>query len=188
MWALAIDFLMDITADVLLKRGYEARRENRPDDAKRAFSGAIELCRASGDRAGLAQAYAGLGQIERDLHNGLSARGHYEESVAILRGLDRPLKLAHTVRHLGDILREQGEHALAEPFYVEALEIYRRDDETAPLDLANTVRGYALLKAATGETREALLLWREARDLYAHCSLPVGVAESERQISLLAAV
>ena len=177
---------MDTAAGLLLRRGYEARREHRPDDAKQLFAEAIEWCRKADDLEGLAQAFAGLGQIERDLHDGVGARRHYEDSVAIFRGLDLPLRLAHTVRHLGDILREQGERALAEPCYAEALQIYRGHEDTSPLDLANTVRGFALLKADSGETREASLLWREARDLYAHCNLPEGVAESERQLSMLA--
>jgi len=176
---------MATVLDTLLAQGYTARREHRPDDAKRLFAEAIELCRMTVDSNGLAQALAGLGQIERDQRDGAAARANYEEAVAICRTLDRPLRLAHTIRHLGDILRGQGEQALAEPCYREALFIYRQEKATSPLDLANALRGMALLKVSTGETPDAISLWREARDIYAGLQLQAGVEESERYLSSL---
>ena len=173
-------------SDRLIAHGYAARKEHRPEDAKRHFAEAIVLCQNTNDRGELARALAGLGQIERDLHDHASARRHYEESVDVYRTLDNPLALAHTVRHLADILREMREPILAEPCYAEALEIYRLHEETQPLDLANTLRGYALLKADNREKQEALELWREAGNLYARCKVEAGVAESSRQLALLA--
>jgi tetratricopeptide (TPR) repeat protein len=93
--------------------------------------------------------------------------------------------LAHTVRHVGDILQDQAKLDLAEPCYREALDIYRCHPETPPLDLANTLRGYALLKGAQGRAQEASLLWLEARTLYMETSVAAGVTESERQIARL---
>jgi tetratricopeptide (TPR) repeat protein len=177
---------MGSSSDLVLARGYEARRDRRPSDAKQHFADAIELCQKEGNRSGLAQALAGLGQIERDLHDGAGALRHYEEAVAICRTLDEPMKLAHIVRHLADVLSEQGELVLAESFYVEAIEIYREHDNSSPLDLANAIRGFALLKTRNRETRDALLLWREARNLYARCEVEAGVVESDRQLSLIA--
>jgi tetratricopeptide (TPR) repeat protein len=177
---------MGSPAELLLASGYKARRDQRPSDAKQHFADAIELCQKEGDRSGLAEALAGLGQIERDLHDDADARRHYEESVAVCRTLDDPLKLAHTVRHLGDILSQQGEHVLAEPCFIEAIDIYRAHDDCSPLDLANAIRGFALLKTQGKETRDALLLWREARNLYERCKIEAGVRESDRQLSLLA--
>lgn len=172
--------------DVLIAHGYAARKEHRTEDAKRHFVEAIALSENTNDRSGLARALAALGQIERDLHDLSGARRHYEQSVSVYRTLDSPLALAHTVRHLADILRGMGEPALAEPCYAEALEIYRCHEETQPLDLANTLRGYALLKTETREKPEALALWREAGNLYAQCKVEAGVAESSRQLALLA--
>lgn len=78
-----------------------------------------------------------LGQIERDLNNSDLALRHYEESAGIYRSLDNPLRLAHTVRHIGDILRKESRFDDSIPCYREALEIYRLSPETQPLDLAN---------------------------------------------------
>jgi tetratricopeptide (TPR) repeat protein len=171
----------------LLKLGYQARREERLADAKAHFAEAVELCRISGDNAMLAQALTGLGQIERDLGQLDAAVMLYLEAAELYRAMDRPLALAHTVRHVGDILRNQVRLDLAEPHYREALEIYRSHGETPPLDLANAIRGYALLKAGTGHKDEAAILWQEAGGLYAQVGVQAGVAESEAQVARLTA-
>jgi tetratricopeptide (TPR) repeat protein len=110
---------------------------------------------------------------------------HYEDAVQIYRSLDNALALAHTVRHVGDILRNLDRLELAEPCYSEALSIYRSHPESSPLDLANTIRGFALLKVSTGDGVEAKLLWQEAARLYAAVDVQAGAAEAERQIALL---
>ena len=181
---------MGQTPDQLIAMGYQARRDHRPEDAKRFFSEAVERCRASGSGDGslLASALIGLGQIERDLKNGLAALDNYREAVRLWRGKVDPLIFAHTFRHLGDILREEGVRDEARTCYEEALAIYRSHRETAPLDLANTIRGYALLRGDSGDdAEEAAALWREARGLYEAVNVEAGVKESEAQIARLAA-
>jgi hypothetical protein len=86
---------------------------------------------------------------------------------------------------VGDIHHESGRDDLAEPCYIEALSIYRRDDQTLPLDLANTIRPLALLKENAGEVEEAKRLWAEAGDLYAVANVAQGVAESSRRLARL---
>jgi hypothetical protein len=70
------------------------------------------------------------------------------------RGAD-PLRLAHRVRHLGDAYYYAGRAALAEPCYVEALSIYRGHARTRPLDLANAIRSFAVLKDEVGAAADA---------------------------------
>ena len=89
--------------------------------------------------------------------------------------------------HAADILREQKRQNEAAPLYTEALEIYRKHKDTPPLDLANAIRGFALLKEDVGDRTEALSLWREARDLYELTGIPAGVSESDRRIGVLVA-
>lgn len=177
-----------MTADAvneLLKLGYLARRGNRPNDARVAFGRAVEAARSSGERRLLALALAGLGQIERDLGDTAAAVGHYVESTAILRDAGEPQRFAHTIRHLGDILRERGELAKSASSYEEALAIYRQDPGTPPLDLANALRGYALLKAKLGDAHASIQLWREAGAIYESLGLDAGVTESRKQIAEL---
>ena len=177
--------MMSNPAAELVERGYEARGEKRLADAKNCFAQAVERCRNANDRLLLAQALSGLGQIERDMGNSVLALRHYGDAVALRRTQDDPLLLAHAVRHVADIFREQGQLAKAAPCYEEALEIYRNHEEAGPLDLANAIRGYALLKADLGDPEEATFLWHEAMALYAEAGVQAGVAESQSQIAFL---
>jgi tetratricopeptide (TPR) repeat protein len=176
---------MSAAVDSLLAQATRARRERRPADAQRDLIQAVALCRQSDDRLPLAMALTGLGQIERDLHHAAEALEHYEEAAAIFRAAGDPLKLAHTVRHIADIHQDEAHLALAAPYYDETLSIYRAHPETPPLDLANAVRGQALLKETMGETHDATALWEEARALYSQVNVEAGVTESARHIALL---
>lgn len=177
--------------DTLLSRARRARFKN-PADAKRDLVEAVTLARKSKDPLQLAQALTALGQIERDLHHSDEALHHYEEASVIYRTADChtadvPLKLAHTVRHIADIHRHEGRTEPAESSYQEALAIYRAHAETSPLDLANALRGFALLKETSGDPQSARRLWEEAGKLYASANVEAGVAESERRVTLLKA-
>src|SRR5271163_1090974 len=99
---------MSNAPDTLIESGYDARRAGRLEDAKQLFAQAVELCRGTADRARLARSLTGLGQTERDLKNSVQALRHYEEAASIQRSLPDPLRLAHTIRHVGDILRNEG--------------------------------------------------------------------------------
>lgn len=107
-------------------------------------------------------------------------------AVASLRKVDDPLRLAHAVRHLGDAYYYARRSAQAEPCYVEALSIYRGNEHTRPLDLANAIRSLAVLKDYVGADEEAERLWQEAHDLYVAVNVPAGVAESAARLALLA--
>ena len=188
---------MSAAIESLLKEGYQARRAHRPNDAKAAFAQAVALCEEHQNQFLLAQSLTGLGQIERDLGEIDTSLQHYQQAVSIFRTLDNPLRLAHTVRHVGDILRESNQPAPALPCYEEALAIYRSHLETNTLDLANTLRGYALLQAERGNPQVAIGLWKEAGTLYnqvwqkpgspfSESDMTPGIAESKKQIALLA--
>jgi tetratricopeptide (TPR) repeat protein len=133
----------------------------------------------------LARSLTGLAQIERDLKNNSQALQNYREAAGIYRSLPDPQRLAHTIRHVADILRSEGSIEQGRSCYEEALEIYREHSGTSPLDLANAVRGFALLRAAAGETEEAKALWQEAGKLYDAANVQPGVQESTAQIERL---
>ena len=106
--------------------------------------------------------------------------------VAGARAGDDPLRLAHRVRHLGDAYYYAGRLAAADACYVEALGIYRSHERSAPLDLANAVRSFAVLKDEIGADEEAEPLWQEAHDRYLSLNASAGVAESAARLGLLA--
>ena len=177
--------MMSLSPAELLSRGYQARGEKRLADARDCFAQAVDQSRKAKDRALLAQALCGLGQIERDLGSSSAALGHYRKAVDLRRALGDPLPLAHTIRHFADILRKQGSLDQAALCYEEALGFYRSHEQTPPLDLANTIRGYALLKADAGDIDEATFLWHEAAALYEKSGAQAGVSESRSQIAFL---
>ena len=165
----------------------EARglRFKNPEAAHRVYANAVERCREAQLHRELIEALKGLGQIERDLSNPRVALPLYKEAVALCREQEDALLLAHTVRHVGDIHQDLERDELAASCYEEALVIYRANKETQPLDLANTIRPFALLKENAGETEEAKRLWAEARDLYAASNIKEGVAECSRRLTRL---
>jgi len=148
---------------------------------------AVRLARASADQPVLVKALKALGQIKRDAGHAQESLALYEESVAICREIGDPLPLAHALRHVGDLHLSAGRPALAEPCFDEALALYRADDATAALDLANAIRPYALLKEELGLAAEARALWRETRSLYAQVGIDVGVEECDAHLAALAA-
>ena len=87
---------------------------------------------------------------------------------------------------LGDAYHYAGQNSLAEPCYVEALSIYRGREDRSPLDLANAIRSFAVLKTEIGATEEAERLWCEAHDLYVLVDVPAGIAGSAADLALLA--
>ena len=172
-------------ARVLMEQATRARRRGRLRDAHRDFLEAVTLARQADSPPDLIQALKGLGQIERDLERGDAARPLYEEAVALCRAEDDPLQLAHTVRHLGDIHQDGGRLDLAEPCYREALTIYQGHPRTAPLDLANALRPFAILQQSLGKTKAARELWTELRNLYSALNVREGVAESTKRLTRL---
>jgi tetratricopeptide (TPR) repeat protein len=165
--------------------GYLARRDHQLDEARNCFSRALHLCGASDDKLHSAQAHAGLGQIERDRKNTGAALKHYQLAVELYRKQDAPLALAHTIRHVADILLEEGNLEPAQRHYEEALAIYCAHEETPALDLANALRGYALLTEKSGKTEEATMLWQRTQALYEQLGIEAGVKEVRSHLAFL---
>ena len=166
-----------------IDRGRRCRREGRLEEARAAYAEAVADAREA-PSATLVEALKGLAKIERDLGRPGAAVPLYEEAALLCRISD-PLGFAHTVRHLGDALRESGSAEGAESCYREALEVYRRHRETPPLDLANAIRPLAILEERAGRTEEARSLWHEARDLYAAAGVEAGYSESAARLAAL---
>src|SRR5215470_8253859 len=106
---------MSDASDELIALGYQARKEGRLQQAREIFTEAVGLCRSGADQSALASSLVGLGQIERDFKNNRAAIQHYREAADIYRSEANRLRLAHTIRHLADILREDGSLDKARP-------------------------------------------------------------------------
>jgi hypothetical protein len=115
----------------------------------------------------------------------VDARRLYAEAAAIHREENKALAYAHAIRHIADMFLQESQQAEAQPLYEEALEIYRGSLDTKLLDLANTVRPYALLQEGLGNQQTARELWQEARNLYASLRIEPGVDECGRHLQAL---
>ena len=147
---------------------------------------AVAASRASGDKTALAVALRELGEFERRTPvTQRLALSHYEEAVAILRVLDDPLRLAHTIRHLGLVHEDAGRCTDAARYYDEALHLYRAHPVENGLDYANAVRYAAAIKEKLGNIDEARLLWQEAETRYREHRIESGVEEAQRHLGKL---
>jgi tetratricopeptide (TPR) repeat protein len=102
-----------------------------------------------------ATAATSLGRQAREEGDFPAARQHYANAARVYREADDLLAYAHTLRHIADVYRQKRNSKDAKPLYEDALELYRSDLNTKLLDLANTVRPYALLLEEEGEAEAA---------------------------------
>ena len=122
------------------------------------------------------------GRQARKERNYAAARSCYAEAAKSYRDQKDDLAYAHAIRHIADIYQEELHLDEAKPLYEEALELYRSNLGTKVLDLANTVRPYALLHEAQGNAALASKLWEEAKQLYSAVRVEAGVSECEAHI------
>ena len=167
----------------LFAQGYKARKENRIADSRAIFLKGVRSAAEEGDRPFLAEALCGLAQAERDIGNREAARHHYASAAVLYRQIGPPERLAYALRHEADVLREECRPEEAEPLYLEAASIYRQQGEDAELDLANTLRGLALITESSAKPDASRSLWQEARQLYAKCNVEAGVAQCDKKLS-----
>jgi tetratricopeptide (TPR) repeat protein len=168
-----------VGAAELLDRAGLARREGRLADAYRDSTEAHLLSQKGGDPDCSIRALRMLGQIRRDEGRPEHALQHYLEAVAVCRTHGGALRLAHAIRHLGDLLVELRRLDEAAIEYETALALYRQESSRTPLDLANTLRAIAVIKQKIGDARAARPFWEEARTLYSAANIEPRVAECE---------
>ena len=157
----------------LLRGSLAARRHGQFEEARQQLDEAATLC--TPDQL-LERAYVlrEQGELARATGDRSTAQCHYEQAVALLRAAGDPLKLAHTIRHLGDLHAEQHHQDPADACFAEALSLYRSHPSPPPLDLANAIRAYASLKSDPS-------LWLEAAALYESEGIAAGAEECRRR-------
>ena len=88
----------------------------------------------------------------------------------------------HTLRHIADIEAELGLHDEASRNYARVIDTYRKSSSTHPMDLANALRGRAILSEILHETDQARADWNEAQDIYAAHHIDEGVEECREHL------
>lgn len=175
----------DLALDEHLRLAADARRAAHPEDAWRHLMAAEATARSTGRRRALVTALAGMAQLHRDAGDAASALPLFEEAVVHCQQLRDPQLLAHALRHLGEVHLDLQHVERAHQHLREALDLYRTEPATAPLDLANAVRPLAICLERQGADDDARALWVEARDLYAGLGIDAGVAECEAAVTRL---
>jgi tetratricopeptide (TPR) repeat protein len=99
------------------------------------------------------------------------ARECYAEAAQLYRDQKDVLAYAHSIRHIADIYQQEKNPASARTLYEEALEIYRSNLGTRLLDLANTVRPYAILIEEAGDRSRRLRCGRRREIFMVRCGL-----------------
>src|ERR1700677_1176779 len=87
----------------LLASAEQARRERPLADARRDALAAVALAEQADDSAATARAITLWARSERDLGDREVALRAYKKAATIYRDCGDALKLAHALRHLGDI-------------------------------------------------------------------------------------
>lgn len=144
---------------------------------------ACGICERAGRKKAHSVALGKLGHVALDLGRPERARTLFAKSVAVARETDDPLRLAHAVRHLGQVNRRLGRLEAAERCYEEALALYDHAGTAHPLDHANALRPMAMLREDLGDVEAARLLWRRAAELYRDAGVEEGVRECEGRLS-----
>lgn len=168
-------------AHLLIEQGRKARLDRRLEDARSSFREALKHCCGDDDPRLEAELHSELAYVERALHDVQSAEAHYRQATEMFRTLRDPLRTAHNMRHLADILRETGRSQQAAPYYSESIEFFRKSGEY-PLQLANALRGLALMQGDLKDFSGSLQSWAEAKALYQMVNVDAGVTESRKRI------
>ena len=169
--------MTDTKIKAIFKQADDARRHGLYNDAESLLAQALELTVGVVDEDIRAGCLSKLAQIKRDLNNPSEAIDLYEEAIDLYRHLGKNLAIAHCLRHLGDIERENGDVLKAETQLLAALDIYRDLATEETLAIANTCRPLALLNEALGRTDKAMAFWSEALAHYSEAGVEAGIAE-----------
>ena len=185
-----------VDARALIARAWQARHEalqEAPTDAATVgvvmarveadLVRACELCRRAGASRELSVALGKLGHVALDQDHRDKALTLFEEAVAVARETGDTLRLAHAVRHLGQVNHCLGELESAERRYGEALDLYQQAGDAHPLDHANALRPMAALRQELGDADGARLMWRRASELYRTAGVEEGAHECEARLS-----
>lgn len=168
-----------------LRGAVDARRAGQANEAWRHLIAAEAICRSTGRRRDLVTTLAGMAQLHRDAGDAASALPLFDEAVTHCQQLRDPHLLAQALRHLGEVHLELRGFDRAQQHLQDALNLYRTQPGTPPLDLANAVRPLAVCLERQGADDEARALWAEARDLYDTLGIPEGVAECAAAVARL---
>lgn len=165
----------------LLSAAWEERRKGSHAKAKKLVDAAMAHCLET-DHDEMGRIHHVYMQIDYDHNRYLQAIDHAQDSMHHYRLAENRPGIAHATRHLADLHMHLGNLDHAEENYQTAIKILRDESGTSAGNLANALRGFAILMQRKGALQRALHLWREARSLYQSIGIAEGISEAEEQI------
>lgn len=168
----------------LLATIWAKRGQGKYVEARALLSEAEELCEDN-DYKHLGRIFHIYGQFESDHNNHQQALEFWQQSLVYYKKDGNPNKIAHSTRHIADIQRRLGDEEGSEKSYRKSLDIYRNNATTSTGDLANALRGFALLLEKRGKTAEAIANWHEVKESYKAIHLQEGVDEANERLDAL---
>jgi tetratricopeptide (TPR) repeat protein len=121
-------------------------------------------------------------RAERSAGEGQRALELYRQIAELQRAAGASMGEAHALRHMADINLDHGELGQARACYEHALDIYRQVGDSHSLDLANAIRGYAIVLGELDDAPGSKARWLEARALYQACGIDAGVNECNQHL------
>ncbi len=169
-----------------LEDAWSRRREGNYEEARAQVLKAGEACRDD-DYNTLGRVYHIYMQLEYDRDNFDDALVLCRKSVAFYEKSGDTDKIAHATRHLADLLCAVGNYAESESKYRDAIKLY--DDSTLSHrgDIANALRGFAIVLEKGNKRQEAIAIWGRVRESYRECKLQAGVDEANQRLAALQA-
>ena len=124
-------------------------------------------------------------QIESDHNNYKKALDYCEQALDYYQKTNDQTVIAHSTRHMADLLVQLANYTEAKKHYDSSIQLYRDNQNSSPLDLANALRGYAICLESLEDLDDASKAWGEVMDLYQALEIEQGVDEAKQHIDHL---
>ena len=167
-----------------LNDAWDLRRLGQYHNSKEVLVKAHKLCKEK-DFELLGRVYHIYMQYEYDHEKYNEAVKFCRLAISFYVKGNNPNKIAHATRHLADLQLELNRLDKAEKNYLHAIDIYRKDPNTPKGDLANALRGYALVLEKGEKIAKAIEMWEEILHLYQDKGFQEGIDEASQRLKIL---
>ena len=168
----------------LLEKAWVKRREEKYEEVESLLAEARELC-GEEDFDALGRIYHIYMQIDYDKGDFTKALDFCHQSLMYYKKLGLPEKIAHSTRHLADLQCHLGQHAESENNYQKAINMYKESSSLQAGNLANALRGFAIVLENLNKLNEARTTWSEVKTLYQSLGIQAGVDEASDRMDAL---
>ena len=140
-----------------------AAEQGHYQEARQLLEACLAIYKATGDRAGVARAGVGLGDLAIRQHDLAGAKTLIEENLTVFRELGDKRGEARTLMLLGSVALRQGDKARANSWYEESLVVHR--DAGDQIGVANVLNGLGNLARDLGDLETAVRRHSESLDM-----------------------